>query len=278
MDMPRTVSWTEPMLEAWEQTKPTIYSVLAQVGRAADTEDVWQKTWLAAAEGLERFDTEQGTFRQWIGGIAYRQAKRHIRDEFGQNNISGAIEHAASSGIPTVYDVTAEDIAEDVAGRMGDWDRVSLVLSLVRRAVNDSELFDRSMHLIVACDGDVSLAAKRLGLSPAALRDSHRNVLDVSHVVDKALDRHWRRREAGTAEQPVTARDLLRCLPSQDQASRAWQQTITRAVILAGGFGAVSTGQLAQMTGWSEVYVRHCLSRTSKLLMIARSVIEDGAL
>lgn len=273
-----TITWTDEMVQAWQQTRSTIYSVLAQAGRAADTEDVWQKTWVAAAESLERFDSELGTFRQWVGGIAYRQAKRHLRDEYGQANISGAVEHAATSGISTVYDVTTSDIAEEVTSKMSDWSRVSLVLSIARRAVGNPALFDRSMYLMIACDGDVATASKRLDLSPAALRDSHRNVMDVTHVVDRSLDHHWRRRETGAADAPVTVRDLLRSLPSDDDDSRAWVHTITRAVVAAGGFGAVSASQVAELTGWSEVYARHCLARTSNLLMIARSVIEDGTL
>ncbi|MCP3425817.1 hypothetical protein NBM05_07305 [Rothia sp. AR01] len=270
-------SWTEEMLTAWKQTRGTIYSVLNGSGRARDVDDVWQKTWLAAAENLDAYDPSRGTFRQWIGGIADKQARRHVRDDYRRNRLDDEIEHAADSGITTVYDVVAESSAEQVVARLGDWNHASEVLAMVRQVMKP-ELFERSMHLIVACEGDVARAAKQLGVQAPALRDSHRNVMDMVHVVDKALRLHWNRREHGAAGSSVKVRDLLACLPHEDEASRVWQQVITRAVIVAGGFAQVTPSQIAGLIGWSESYCRQCLKRTAHLLMVARSVIENGRL
>lgn len=273
-----TTRWTPEMVQAWEHTRPVVTSVLIQGHRQSDVGDVMQATWLAANEALGTFDPERGSFEAWIKGIGYRQAKRFLREESRQGNLSEMIEHAAGSGIVTAFDVISEDIGETVTAAIGESDQVSLVLGMVRKAVAEARLFDRSMELIVECDANVTAAARRMGISVAALRDSHRNVMDMAQVVHKALSMHWTRREAGTEDAPVLLDDLLACLPSGEEEHRAWLPRITQVVADLGGFTAATPALVAAETGWSVNYARQCLNRTMQLLVVARTVIESGSL
>lgn len=273
----QTQTWTEEMIQAWKDTRPIIISKLAQARRANEVEDVMSEVWIAAATGLDSFDPERGSFSKWINGIAYNQAARLVRAEAKQGSTVGDIAHAANSGVSTIYDVVAADHAATVDGQVSDWAAVSDVLRMVRAAVSERKLFDRSMRLILECNGDVALAGKQLGVAPAALRDSHRNVLDLARVVHKALSAYWRRNE-DQVTRGVTIRDLLGCLPDESEESRAWIGVVARAVASAGGFGAVTAADVATMTGMAETTARHCLSRTGWLLTVARTVLETGDL
>ena len=42
-------------------------------------EDIHQEIWLAALEGIERYDAPQGRFRDWLMGIARHRVSRHMR-------------------------------------------------------------------------------------------------------------------------------------------------------------------------------------------------------
>ncbi|RUQ20908.1 RNA polymerase sigma factor [Kocuria sp. HSID16901] len=270
-------TWSPEMIRAWENTRPIVLNRLSRAQRTREVEDVMNEVWIAAAEGLDSFDEQRGSFQGWINGIAVRQSLRMVRSEARRGNTTEAIAQAASSGVSTVYDVVAEDFGDAVAGEVSDWAHVSEVLRMVRAAVSQRRLFDRSMRLILECDGDVGEAARRFGIAAPALRDSHRNVLDLARVIQRALSSYWRRREE-RVDRAVSFRDLLNCLPAESEESRAWIGTIARAVASRGGFGNVSAADVAQMTGMAEVTARHCLARTSWLLMIARTVLENGDL
>jgi RNA polymerase sigma-70 factor (ECF subfamily) len=48
-------------------------------GDLALAEDVHQEVWLAALEGIDRYDTRSGRFRDWLMGIARHRVSRHFR-------------------------------------------------------------------------------------------------------------------------------------------------------------------------------------------------------
>jgi RNA polymerase sigma-70 factor (ECF subfamily) len=48
-------------------------------GDAALAEDVHQDVWLAALEGIDRFNARSGRFRDWLMGIARHRVSRHFR-------------------------------------------------------------------------------------------------------------------------------------------------------------------------------------------------------
>ncbi len=48
-------------------------------GDAALAEEIHQDVWLAALEGIERFDVRSGRFHDWLMGIARHRVARHLR-------------------------------------------------------------------------------------------------------------------------------------------------------------------------------------------------------
>ena len=42
-------------------------------------EDIHQEVWLAALEGIHRYDVRNGRFRDWLMGIARHRVARHFR-------------------------------------------------------------------------------------------------------------------------------------------------------------------------------------------------------
>lgn len=273
-----TMGWSEEMTEAWKATRGLIVHTLAGGGCVQDVDDVLQKTWIAANSSLASFDAEKGTFAHWIKGVARKQALRHMTGEAYRSKATSAAEAAAASDAVTPYDVIGTDPGLLVMEQLDAIRRVSQVMVVLRQVVGDVPvLLERSMHLVLECDGDVPRAARALDVRQEALRDSHRNILDLAQVIDKALTGHWARSNAGRADAPVTTRDLLECLPADDAEHRQWITAMVKAVMACGGFECVTATALAEATGWSVTYCRHGLARTQRLLSVALSVIRTGA-
>ncbi|MGX6397262.1 sigma factor [Rothia kristinae] len=277
--MAGTSAWTEAMTDAWLGTRNVIAGVLAGAGQAQDTNDVMQKTWIAANASLERFDPELGTFEAWMRGIGHFQAKKHLAAESGKARINDAVAMAAASGALTPFDVVGADPGEQVMSQLDAIRRISRVLVILRQVVGDVPvLLERSMHLVLTCDGDASVAARRLGVRVEALRDSHRNILDLAQVIDKALDRHWARVNEGI-KGGVQFWEVRECLPGAEGGpTRRWVTALGDAVAMCGGLGRVTPAVLAERTGWSETTCRHGLARTLRLMSVATPLIRDGEL
>jgi RNA polymerase sigma-70 factor (ECF subfamily) len=54
-------------------------------------EDIHQEVWLAALEGIDRYDRQAGRFRDWLMGIARHRVSRHFRG-------------ASSTGAGSIFD------------------------------------------------------------------------------------------------------------------------------------------------------------------------------
>lgn len=272
-----TTDWSQEMTEAWKATRGLIVHTLAGGGCVQDVDDVLQKTWIAANASLGSFDPEKGAFAHWIKGVARKQALRHMSGEAYRSKAVGAAEAAAASDAVTPYDVTGTDPGLLVMEQLDAIRRVSQVMVVLRQVVGEVPvLLERSMHLVLDYDGDVPAAARGLEVRQEALRDSHRNILDLAQVIDKALSEHWARANEGRAQAPVTTRDLLGCLPAADAEHRQWITAMVKAVMACGGFECVTATALAEATGWSVTYCRHGLARTQRLLSVALSVIRTG--
>ena len=50
-------------------------------GDAALAEEIHQDVWLAALEGIERFDRRTGRFHDWLMGIVRHRVSRHLRGQ-----------------------------------------------------------------------------------------------------------------------------------------------------------------------------------------------------
>ena len=57
-------------------------------GDIALAEEIHQEVWLAALEGIERFDVRSGRFRDWLMGIARHRVSRHYRTKSRVSNAS----------------------------------------------------------------------------------------------------------------------------------------------------------------------------------------------
>jgi RNA polymerase sigma-70 factor (ECF subfamily) len=64
-------------------------------GDAGLAEEIHQEVWLAALEGIERFDVRSGRFRDWLLGIARHRVARHFR---GVARVSDATVRLRGSG------------------------------------------------------------------------------------------------------------------------------------------------------------------------------------
>ena len=189
-----TTGWSQEMTEAWKATRGLIVHTLAGGGCVQDVDDVLQKTWIAANASLGSFDPEKGAFAHWIKGVARKQALRHMSGEAYRSKAVGAAEAAAASDAVTPYDVTGTDPGLLVMEQLDAIRRVSQVMVVLRQVVGEVPvLLERSMHLVLDYDGDVPAAARGLEVRQEALRDSHRNILDLAQVIDKALSEHWAR-------------------------------------------------------------------------------------
>lgn len=80
-------------------------------------EDLNQETWLEALDGIDRCDTTQGSFRNWLFGIARRRVALHYRRRALAGNatsFSGQFEESVELGEITVL---PQDVLEQVEQR-----------------------------------------------------------------------------------------------------------------------------------------------------------------
>lgn len=268
-----TQTWTGEMLAALDATRPIIASVLRPAGRTDEVGDVLSETWIAAEKSLPAFDPERGPFGAWIATIARRQALRLIRRDVAAARLQESVEHAAASGITTVFDVAHEGFADELVERLADWEQTVRILSITRAVMVHPELVDRTLTLLIAHHGCVETAAAALGVKAGALRETHRRVVDVVHVVEKALEGHESRCRLGLASQPVTLGELLRLLPSRWEGQAGLLQLVATVPL-----GQLTPAHVAQATGWSVSTARQRLAQTRDLLQVGLVVLESGGL
>ncbi|WP_144938664.1 sigma factor [Rothia kristinae] len=271
-----TQTWTSEMLEALDATRPIIASVLRPAGRTDEVGDVLSETWIAAEKSLPAFDPDRGPFGAWIATIARRQALRLIRRDVAAARLQESVEHAAASGITTVYDVAHEGFADELVERLADWEQMTQVLTVTRAVMVHPELLDRTLTLLIEHLGCVETAAAALRVKPAALRDTHRRVMDMTHVVEAALRTHQERRESGQTQQPVLIGQLLACLPNSDDSAQVAVMALTQALRCRGKLGAVTVEDMAGAAGWSLSTARQHLAHLRGLLQVALLVIQCG--
>jgi RNA polymerase sigma-70 factor, ECF subfamily len=83
--------------EAYDRHVRDIYGFVYHLtgGDIALAEEIHQEVWLAALEGIERFDVRSGRFRDWLMGIARHRVSRHFR---GMARVSYATVRGWGSG------------------------------------------------------------------------------------------------------------------------------------------------------------------------------------
>lgn len=273
---PHNLNWDEENLSTWQKTRPVIARILGPVHQGS-VDDVHQDVYVAAKENYNRFDPTLGSFSQWITGIAKRQAQAYLR----QKNRQTLLEHKAygDSQVASSYMHTvADDIAEGVIARLDTVVNISHVLKVVKLAV-EPQLYARSMSLIRDYEGHVQVAARRMGLEAAAMRESHRNIQEIARVADRALKGHYERVDK---DAPVTVREVLACFPQdgENDMERTWLRIIPLAVMGVGAFAVerdTLVQKVAEATGYAPVTVRHAVARFERLCAVAKTVLESGS-
>lgn len=270
--------WDNKKLEAWKSTRRLIARKMT--GKHSEfVDDVHQDTFIAATKNMHLFDADRGSFEAWISGVAKNRVAEYmkkVRQQF-------LLEEKAMSDAQNATSYMSHeepDHSDDIINRLDTLARVSRVLKIVECSW-EQRLYDRSMFLIRDCDGDFSLAAKRLGMKATALRESHRQMMELAQVIDRALVGHYERVAARNVA-PVTIREILACFPDPEAGDmeREWLRFVPLAVMKAGAF-SVSRNELvdrvSRLTGYAPVTARHVVARCERLCLIARTVLESGS-
>ena len=185
-----TQKWTPEMIQAWQNTRSLVRSVLATGGQDQATDDVWQSVWLAANQSIPSFDPKFGRFTHWINGVAWNTAKRHLKSNAQDMNIRSAAADESRSGANSPFDVVAADFTEAFAENADHWEEVASILRCTR-AVMNPVFFDRVMTLYLRHDGCVRDAARQMQVSEPMLRECQREFIDTARTVHRATQLHW---------------------------------------------------------------------------------------
>lgn len=270
--------WNETMMADYIEVRQYILKRMWALGKETTAEDVAQEAFITATRRLPSYDASKGNFQGWLMGIA----KNLILQQSGGISAKEApIGSFMPDEVHQSYHPVTEDIGVEVTDKIVGAGRLAKIMEIIYAVSDSREMVDRSMVLIRECDGDVKEAAIRLGVSPAALRHSHRQFQDLAALVDKALGVHWERRAQGRDLEPVSVRELLECFPESDDAERAWLRTIPIAVLQAGGWAVdkqILIAQVGELTGYSPNTCRILVNRCQHFYMIARSLVESGSL
>lgn len=274
--------WTPQMLQDLDSIRGAVIDALVRAGLPSEVEDLMQDTFLIATRRLDTYDQELGSFRNWLIGIAYQRMRDMVKHDNVKTNVIERLRQDARHTHQLNNDPHADVFATAIASRVDTAYRLSEVLSLVAVAVEEEALFLRSMALLRDYEGNVQEAALAMGISASALRDSHRQVLDMAQVVDKALSL-YRYRSENQVETPLSVGELLSCFPDPEETSsdRAWLRKVPLAVFRAGGWSAPKRELIAAVsfeTGYNTTTSRHAVARCSRLFMVARTIAETGEL
>lgn len=270
--------WTADRITAWEKTRDSIARALGTRHRDS-VDDVHQEVFLSASKTIETFDPTIGSFGQWIAGVANNQAATFLKKTY-RNYLLGQEAISVSQAPNSYMHTTSADHADAVIAQLDTLVRVSRVLKIIEGTF-DERLYRRSIALIRDFDGDYAVAARCMRVTVPALRESHRQMMELAQVIDRALEGHYARVQSGEAGEPVTVREILSCFPDPDagEIERSWMRAVPLAVMSAGAF-AVGRGELVQkvseLTGYAPVSARHVIARCERLCIVARAVLESG--
>lgn len=272
-----TIQWSEQRLEDFAGVRRYIFKHMNSLGKSHDAEDLAQNVFLTATQRMDTFDPAKGTFQGWLMGIAQNHIHRKARGAQVWETLVGAFQVDDEYGV----EPTHEDISIAVTEKIFVAERMSKVLELVYQISDARYMVDRSLVLVRECDGDISKAARRLGLAPHALRYSHRKVQELVQLVDNSLNVHWSRRASGREGEPLSVRELLSCFPEPSEAENQWLRTIPVAVIRCGGWNvdqeSLYSGVM-ELTGYSANTCRILVNRCRWYYHVARTIAEYGTL
>lgn len=249
------------------RTRGAVWRILSSAGAGQDTEDVVADAAEAAVKSAALYDPTLGPVEAWVVTIAKRRAYDHLKRIGAAGRLNVRLEVAAD-GPDSALGVRVADFSDDVLERVDGAAQAREVLRLTGILVANPVAYRRVASLWMTYQGDTGRAAAAMGITPAALRDSCREVRRCAHVVRHAMAA----RGSGT---PVTVGALLGCLPSEVGEDGVWARALSVATVRAGGFGKVTPSDLVAVTGYSLNTCRQYMGEALWLLQVARTVMED---
>lgn len=259
------------LLSALESVRPVVRNILMKANMHADLDDVMQEVWISADRSQKNFDPDKGNVEQWLTRIAQRRAYDHMSRFNRAAALQGTLEDVAFIGNESEHSLISADLADEIVNRSADREQLSKILLMTRKVISHEASFTRTLALLTVYDEDVKAASVGLRVSEVCVRDSRRETIRASQVIQKALAMH-----EGQAQ--ANMRNLFECLPSDEGDSGTWTRYLMIAVVRSGGFGNVTAESLVEVTGWAYNTCRQYLSETKRLLQIARTVIETGTI
>ncbi|MGP0064562.1 MAG: RNA polymerase sigma factor [Isosphaeraceae bacterium] len=137
-------------------------------GDRALAEDIHQEVWLAALEGIDRYDHRTGRFRDWLMGIARHRVSRHFRgtSPAGSGSIFDWGVVLGTSGLPPPDQLESLERADVIRAALLRLNPVHREV-LLKKYVEDS-----SVREIARCSGrSVKAVESLLSRAREQLRD-----------------------------------------------------------------------------------------------------------
>ena len=163
-------------------------------------------------------------------------------------------------------DVPDHVISEDFLG-------TEHILRALSSAVGHHAAYERTLVHAFRYDGDTSATAEALGIPKRTIQWSQALVRKFGIVIARALTVRTAREERGKADDPVTVGELVWCLPSEVDYA-AYVTLLSRV----GSVDQMSRDDLVTLTGLSGTVALQYASEITRMLTVARSVVETGTI
>ena len=255
--------WDETTAQAFETIRQVIWRELAKHDLCEYAEDVYQDTYLAAFHTSSK--PKGNNLGAWFRGIARNVANECVRQvlSHGARGRFQSLDEGFEYGLDFVDD---QDFTSSSL-------ETGYVLRILSSAVGHQAAFERTLINAFRYDGDTAATAKFLGVPRRTVQWSQRMVRKFGVVIARALTVRTERIERGKIHDPVTVGELVWCLPSEVDSD-----VYLTLLVQAGSVDRISQDDIATLTGLSRPEAGRYASEITRMLSIARSVVETGNL
>lgn len=254
--------WDEQTAEAFETIRRVIRYELGKFGLEQYAEDVYQDTYLVAFHSPTLvFDPSKGELGAWFRAIAKTVSKACVRKNFAKRD------HECSYEAHQEDSDTAEELETLAQAQTGQ------VLRVLSSAVGHHAAFERALITALRFSGDTAATAEFLRIPQRTVRWSRALVRKFGVVIARALTVREGRQGQGKDGNPVTIGELAWCLPPEVDAG-----PYLGALAQAGSVDLISQDDLVASTGLSPASATQYASEITRMLSIARSVVETGTI
>lgn len=257
------IVWDETTAQAFKTIRQVIWRELAKHDLCEYAEDVYQDTYLAAFHTSSK--PQGNNLGAWFRGIARNVANECVRQvlSHGARGRFQSLDEGLEHGLDFVDD-------QDFTNSSLETEHVLRILS---SAVGHQTAFERTLINAFRYDGDTAATAKFLGVPRRTVQWSQRMVRKFGVVIARALTVRTERIERGKIHDPVTVGELVWCLPSEVDSD-----VYLTLLVQSGSVDRISQDDIATLTGLSRPEAGRYASEITRMLSIARSVVETGNL